>query len=192
MGKKAATSEVIQLRNVRLSFARLFEAKAFRVGQTPRYEATFLLDPSNADHAATIKLLQTTAGQLIQQQWDGTKPATLALCMGKGDTKGYDGYAGMIYVASHNKVRPTVVDRNRNPVAEGDTQAPYSGCYVNATITLWAQDNEFGKRINANLRGVQFVRAGEAFGIQPVDATEEFEQLEGDAAAPTAGGVEFN
>ena len=42
--------------------------------------------------------------------------------------------------------------------------------------------NEFGKRINANLRAVQFVKDGEAFGVKPVDAEDEFDVLEGDAA----------
>lgn len=27
----------------------------------------------------------------------------------------------------------------------------YSGCYVNARIELWAQDNANGKRVNAKL-----------------------------------------
>jgi hypothetical protein len=51
---KAPTSDIIKLKNVRLSFARLWKPKAFQEGQDPRFEATFLLDPSNAEHAATI------------------------------------------------------------------------------------------------------------------------------------------
>jgi hypothetical protein len=54
----------------------------------------------------------------------------------------------------------------------------YSGCYVNMTVTLWTQDNEYGKRVNANLRAVQFVKDGEAFGVAPVDAEEEFDEVE--------------
>jgi len=50
---------------------------------------------------------------------------------------------------------------------------PYAGCYVNMSIRLWAQDNQFGKRVNAQLRAVQFVKDGEAFGDKPVDPQKE-------------------
>jgi len=40
----------------------------------------------------------------------------------------------------------------------------YAGCYVNAIVVLWAQNNNYGKRINANLLGVQFVADGSPFG----------------------------
>ena len=46
MAKKTITSEVIKLKKVRLSFAKLFEPVSFRTGQSRRYEASFLLDPS--------------------------------------------------------------------------------------------------------------------------------------------------
>ena len=73
------------------------------------------------------------------------------------------------------------------PVQEGDQQAPYSGCYVYGSITLWLQNNSYGKKINANLRAVQFERDGEAFGMKPVNAEDEFEPLEGETAAPAGG-----
>ena len=112
------------------------------------------------------------------------------VCLRDGDAKSkYDGYAGMFYLAASNKVRPTVVNRRREPVQEGDQQAPYSGCYVYGSITLWLQNNSYGKKINANLRAVQFEKDGEAFGMKPVNAEDEFEPLEGEAAgAAVAGG----
>lgn len=176
MANKAVTSEKIHLKNVRLSFARLYKPKAFREGQDPRFEATFLLDPSNAEHAATIKQVKTTiaeVGKKVYGTIEGMKH-----CLVKGDSKGYDGYKGMIAIPSHNKVRPAVVNKKNELVAEGEPQAPYSGCYVNATITLWAIKNGFDPRVSANLRGVQFLRDGEAFGVRPVDPNEEFEAFE--------------
>ena len=54
-------------------------------------------------------------------------------------------------------------DQLRNELVESSGK-PYSGCYVNAIIECWAQDNkEFGKRINFGLKGVQFLRDGDAF-----------------------------
>ncbi len=46
-------------------------------------------------------------------------------------------------------------------------------------IRLWYQDNHYGKRINASLRNVQFVKDGEPFGAKPVAPEEDFEALEG-------------
>ena len=184
---KAPTSEIIKLRSARLSFARLWKPKAFQEGQDPRFEATFLLDPSNADHASTIAEIKAAAMKLIKES--GLDARVFKLCFGKGDDKPYDGYAGMVYIAANNKTRPTVVDRNRNPVAEGDKQAPYSGCIVNTNLTLWLQNNQYGKRINANLRIVQFVADGPAFGVQAAKAEDEFEAL-GDAPAGAAAGLD--
>lgn len=206
---KTVTSEPIPLKGARLSFARLYTPKAFQPGQDPRYEATYLLDPSDAGQLACIKGVLSAAAALAKQVHGKVpyeikklaakfipgqaldpkeKPDGIKTGFSDGDDKSYDGYAGMFAIACHNKVRPTVVNRRLEPVAEGDAGAPYSGCYVNAKITLWAQDNQYGKRINANLRSVQFLRDGTAFGIAPVDAEDEFEALE-DGEDATAGSV---
>ena len=186
-----ATSEVIKLPLVRLSFAKLFKPKAFREGQDKRFEAAFLLDPSNEKHKAVIDVIISTAAALLKDHFGDKIPASAEIGFGysdarpimlgdfewRGKKKDYDGYEGMFYVTSANKTRPTVVDRDRSPLAEEDGK-PYSGAFVNGSITLWVQDNEFGKRINANLRAVQFVKDGEAFGVKPVDAEDEFDVID--------------
>lgn len=82
-----------------------------------------------------------------------------------------------MYVSARSKTRPSVFDQQRQELTESDGK-PYSGCYVNASIELWAQDNDFGKRVNAQLRGVQFLRDGDAFGggARPADA-DEFDEI---------------
>ncbi len=194
------TSEKIQLKNVRLSFARLFVPKAFREGQKARYEASFLLDPSNEEHQEQIETLQRAALGVIKAKHNGKVPKALDLCFGYADgdpikvgpnkytnkPKEYDGYEGMLAVSSANTTQPKVVGRKRDPdtgkfeVVTEESGEVYSGCYVNATITLWAQDNEFGKRVNANLRAVQYVSKGDAFGVAPVDADDEFDEVQVD------------
>lgn len=188
-----ATSEKVKLPGARLSFARLFVPKSFREGQPERYEGTFLLDPSNKKHAKVIDDIIAQAEDVIVKTYGKKVPAKLSFCFGYADgddmkiagktvrseIKEYDGYEGMFYISSSNRQRPPVVDRDRTPLVEADGR-PYSGCYVNGSITLWGQDNEYGKRINANLRAVQFVADGEAFGVKPVDADEEFDEIEDD------------
>ena len=54
---------------------------------------------------------------------------------------------------------------------EAEPDDIYSGCMVNMVVQLWAQDHpEYGKRINANLKAIQFFEHGPAFsGAAPVD-----------------------
>lgn len=188
---KSLTSDTIILGSpkapVRLSFARLFTPKAFQQGQDPRYEATFLLDPTNAEHAAAFAKVKAEASKLIQQS--GVDPKSFKFCWGKGDDKPYDGYAGMIYLASNNKTPPSVVDRGKNElkIENGrEPKIPYSGCYVVGSVRLWLQNNQFGKRINANLRAVWYINDGPAFGAGAVDAEKEFEALEDAPGASNA------
>lgn len=171
-------SEPIQLKKVRLSFPQIYTARAFQAGQDPRFEASFLLDPSNADHAATINAIKAEIKRMAGEAFGGKPPKDMKHCLGDGNLKDYDGYAGMVVLNSSNKVRPLVVNRKNEPVAEGDNQAPYAGCYVHASVNLWVQNNSFGKRVNASLRGIKFVEDGSAFGRAPVNAEDEFEALE--------------
>jgi hypothetical protein len=60
----------------------------------------------------------------------------------------------------------------------------YAGCYVNATIRLWGQDNQYGKRINAQLRAIQFVKKGDAFGDGDIDVMKEFKALDDTDESP--------
>ena len=93
-----------------------------------------------------------------------------------GDEKAeYDGYADHMYIGASNKARPLVIDRDRSPLTAQDG-CPYSGCYVNATITIFAYDNQ-GKGISASLGGVQFYRDGDAFAGGGVASEDDFDDL---------------
>lgn len=164
------------LRNVRLSFPSLFKAKTVTPGSEPKYAASFLLDKK--DDAAQIDALRSAVRQVALGQWPNKIPAGVKYCVHEGSEKEYDGYGEHnIYVSTSATIKPGVVDRRNQPLSLEDGR-PYAGCYVNAVIRLWAMDNQFGKRINAQLCGVQFSRDGEAFGDKPFDATQEFEPLD--------------
>lgn len=194
MAGKSVTSDRLKLGTVaspaRLSFPRLYIPKSFTPGQPPRFEAAFLLDPSNADHKVQIGILNKAIASLIEQKWPRGKPADLKFCIEDGNTKDYDGYKDRIVLRSANKNRPVVIDNGLNELridASGqEPKIPYAGSYVIGMVTLWAQDNQFGKRINANLLAVQYVRDGTPFGPGSVDVETEFEVV-ADAPGPTGG-----
>lgn len=177
----SVTSEKIKLDVVRLSFPQIWEPKAFATDQKPKYQATFLLDPSDKAHAKMIKEIKKEAKRIVLEQF-GETPKGLKKCFGLADEhpnkKEYDGYQGMFYISTSSKQQPTLADRNRNEVVESDGIL-YAGCYVNTVITLWCQDHPVGgKGVNANLRIIQFVKDGPAFGNAPARAEDELEIIE--------------
>lgn len=82
----------------------------------------------------------------------------------QNDGTPYDGFAGMVYVNPKNKTRPGLYDRDTSPLAEEDGR-PYSGCYGNVEIDIWALAKQnVKKRVVIDLLGIQFTRDGDAFG----------------------------
>jgi len=164
----------IMLKNVRLSFPSLFQTEKFGQEDTGKYAASFILDKGK--HAKTIERLQEKVKEGFKELKVKSLPVE-RICLKDGDDSGREEYEGSFVIKATTKKRPTVIDRDRTPLAEEDGK-PYSGCYVNAIINFWLQDNQYGKRVNANLLGVQFANDGEAFGSGPIDVSDEFEVLE--------------
>ena len=175
------------LRDVRLAFPNLWKATAPKGGGEEAFSASFLLEPKHKQIPELKKLMLSLAKEKWGAKADAVYKALEAsdkVALHNGDSKSeYDGFEGNFYVSTRSKVRPSVFDGQRNELTEADGK-PYSGCFVNASIELWAQDNSYGKRINAQLRGVQFLRDGDAFagGGKPADA-DEFDEI----GAPDSG-----
>ena len=169
-------SNKIMLKNVRLSFPSLFKKAVFN-GDETKFEATFLLDKDA--HADKIAEIEAAIKAKIAEDLKGAKIKPEKLCMKDGDDSDYDGYDNVMSFKASNNKRPLVLDRGRSPVSEDDNLF-YAGCYVNATVELWAQNNQYGKRINANLLGVQFAKDGEPFGDGAVGSADDFDDIEDD------------
>jgi len=169
----------ISLKNVRLSFPSLFQKATFE-GTETKYEATLLLDKDQ--HADVIKAIQAEMKSGIKEKLDGSKLGADKLCLKDGEDSDYDGYANTWSLKAANTKRPLVIDRDKSPLTEDDNRI-YSGCYVNASVELWYQKNAYGKRVNANLLGVQFYKDGEAFGEGGSTASkDDFDAFDDDDA----------
>lgn len=171
--------EIVKLTTTRLSFPQLFRAKAFQKDQEPTFSACFILD--KAKDAKQIAGVKEAMAAVAKEKWGDKVPKGVKLCLRAGDEPGkedVDGYGPeVMFISASSRKKIPVVNRDLTPLGEDDGK-PYAGCFVNASLRLWAQDNEYGKRINAQLRAVQFVKDGEAFGEAPVDVEEEFEAME--------------
>lgn len=195
MSEQKQQDNVIMLSNVRLAFPNLFTATQVNGEGKAAFSASFLLTPDHPD----VAKLRAAISEVAQAKW-GEKASEILkaliagdkVCLHNGDAKSnYDGFAGNLYVGARSYVRPLVIAQDRSPLAEEDGK-PYSGSYVNAQVALWAQANNFGKRVNAQLRGVQFLRDGEAFGGGAVAQADEFDVVEGadaDGDAPAVPDV---
>lgn len=182
----------MMLSNVRLSFPGLFEATAFKPGDEPKFKATLLVEKGSAQakaiEAKMLAVLKEKYPQKAVNILASIRSNPNKCCWQDGEgadgTPKYDGYEGMMALTAKNKTRPTVVGVDRTPLAKEDGK-PYAGCYVNASIEFFAYDSS-GVGISASLRGVQFVRDGDAFtGGRPADA-DEFDVVEGAEASDFA------
>ena len=166
----------IILKNVRISFPSLFKKGSFN-GEETKYEATFLLNKE--EHADSITEIKAQIADLVKSNLKGSKVPADKICLRDGDEVEYDGYAGCFSIKCSTKKRPIVIDRDRSPLTEDDGK-PYGGCYVNASIDLWVQNNAYGKRINSTLLAVQFAKDGEPFADGSTGDINDFDMITDD------------
>jgi Protein of unknown function (DUF2815) len=121
----------------------------------------------------------------VQEHFKGRIPADkLFMRDGAGMAKPEQEESWLI--AASESRRPDVINRDKSRLNEED-DIVYAGCFVNVLIRPWAQSNIHGKRLNANLLAVQFVRDGERFGAERPDIDEAFGDISGDFESEGAG-----
>lgn len=207
----SSTQVEVMLKNVRLSYAYL--AKPYQgkredgsISETYTCHALMPKDLDGKPHPG-IELIKAATRQVAQAAWPQDWQAKLqalaaqdkiALHDGDVTKQGKDGYKGMFFVSANNAQKaPTVlatIDGQNAVIPEGHPLYPYSGCWANVKVAVWAQSPaskpvKWGPRVNVQLMGVQFVKHDSAFGGggRVADANE-FELVAGDAddPAPTA------
>ena len=175
----------VTLNKIRLAFNNVHEAKAVGDNGDLRFSAAGIIEPGSAN----AKGLKAAMVAVAKEKWKDKADVILADLIKKGrvaykeeplskDGVIYEGFEGMHSINASNKARPTVIDRDKTPLTPEDGR-PYGGCYVNMIVDIWAQDNQYGKRINASLMGVQFVEDGDAFGGGGVASADDFDTIEG-------------
>ncbi len=190
----------VKLTNVRAAFMNVFEPKSVDGSGDARYSVAFILDPKGPYIAEIKEAIKTVAAEkwkdkagavlnkLVEEKRIAYKAGPLT--DKSGDV--YDGFEGMHSLNASSKKRPVVADTDGSPLTAADGK-PYSGCYVDASVEFWAQDNQWGRRVNATLRWVQFRRDGDAFagGATPVSSDEIADISSGTDADPMGDDVPF-
>lgn len=175
------------LKNVRISYPFLFkpdtqtndkgqETKAFRVS---------LLLPKKTHKPVALKVKAVINALIEEEYGSGAKLGPDKLFMRDGDQSEVEDHKGHWVISVRESRRPTLVDRERRPVAEDD-ELLQAGHWANVLIRPWAQNgksmkkkNSYGKRINCGFDIVQFVDEDEllAGGSRP-DVDDVLEDLD--------------
>lgn len=179
----------LKLNNVRLAFPKLFHPEQVMNQGKAAFSAAFILPRDHPQIPDIVKAMKEVAvakwkaeGQVMYDQLKaGDK-----LCLHNGDAKAnVEGYAGNFYLGARSYIKPLVLDKDKKHLAEQDGK-PYGGCYVNAIVEVWAQQNSNGKRINASLKGVQFLRDGDAFAGGVPAGDDDFDDISDTGAGEPA------
>ena len=154
----------------RLSYPKLFTPEAVKSEPDgkKRYGCRIMLPKEDE---ATKAKIETIMRKLIKDKLKNVKPKGRDLCILDGD--GEDGTPGETdgyWLISANRAekqkRPTVIDSDKTPLAEGDAR-PYSGCWCQFLISLYVPGG--WAKICASLEIVQFWKDDEPFGAPPAD-----------------------
>ena len=172
----------ILLRDVRLGYGHGLWTKSkppkADASAKEKYRIALIL---HAEHPQLAEVRKAIAGEMEAKfgaKWQAVLKAAEAgqkSCLRDGNTKDGEGFEDNWFISANSETRPTVFDRNRAPVT-ADDGIVYSGCYVNASIDIYAFNN-VAKGNSAGLRGVQFLRKGDAFGAGAPADESEFDEL---------------
>lgn len=170
------SNEFIMIQGARVSFPHLFTPPVLN-GEEGKCGAQLLLYPDK--HKAVIDRITANFRELERAKFKGGKLPPEKYCMRAGEDKGRPEMAGYLVVSANSKTAPHVISHldGRTIITNERDSRIYAGCHVNAKIRLWAQDNSYGRRINAELVAIQFAGEGESLDgsyVPPEEAVAGF------------------
>lgn len=179
------TLEIVLLKDLRVSFVgQVFNKGEYNGTPNSKYSCVLIFD--KPVHNKLVKGLQGQIQDLIDSELKGDEPEDRYMVLKDDDSRTKKGnrpeYKGLHTMKVSNKNRPITVDQKKNPVTEDDGLF-YSGCRVNAQVSLWANDGKNGAVVGCNLIALQFAGDDEPLGDGGVDTEEvlgAFEEVEGD------------
>lgn len=173
----------------RLAFPVLRKPEQVQGQGEPRYGAAIIIEDPNVASKAKKAMLESAKAKWADKGVTYAKALVKQnkVCLADGDNSpdiaGFPGNT-ILRAAARQESPPRLVvsEKGRNVVIPNEEDRLfYGGCYVNVIVEFWAQDNQFGKRLNCQLLGVQFVKDGDPFsGARPVEV-DEFEVIETEA-----------
>jgi hypothetical protein len=163
--------EIIQLKNVRITYPYLFRQKKWNNDEEGKYQAAFIIPKSHE----VIKQLSEQMTLIKKEKFEGKGFSSCLKDIDnlreESDQYSSPDYDNSFRINAKSKFKPLIVEnyQNTNPVTGKKEQVHItdelrikSGDYVNAFIELVPYDKP-KKGVSATLIGVQFWKHGEAF-----------------------------
>jgi Protein of unknown function (DUF2815) len=163
--KPSRTGTNVMTSPVRAQFVNVVEPRVRKIGKDTKteYSLLMLIDPTDP----LIILLKDAAKEAALKKWPNKMPTMSNNPFKDGNTKEYQGAAGMIMVnvSCDPKDKPFVVDMDGKTIIT-DPKRIYSGCWVRVALNAGAwQNDEFKTHgVSFFLQGVQLVQQDEALG----------------------------
>lgn len=155
---KENRKQFYMVKNVRVAFPNVL---------TPGdkgYGAQLLFDKEDAREDKIRAAIRADIDMRIKEDLELKKLPADKICLRDGDESGYETMEGYWKLSANSKGKVVVVAGNgKDIIVDEEDNRIYSGCRVNAKISLWTQDNKHGKRVNCNLVSIQFAGDDEAF-----------------------------
>lgn len=170
------------LKNVRLSYANIWDPRPARDGQEPKYGVSLILPKSDKAQVAKVRKAIEEAIEKGKEDrgaaW-AKNPNSLKLPLRDGDVDRSDDpvYENAFFIGANSKNQPQIVDARVEPIL--DRAEVYSGCYANVSVNFYPYDTQGNKGVAAGLGNIQKVRDGEPLG-GTVSAQSEFDVLNED------------
>jgi hypothetical protein len=166
----------IRLKNVRIMFwnCSLWTPKDYQDNKMFRYSARFINEEGDENDKTIMSAINEEASKAWNQKSKSMLNSILRnnnkCCYVPGDLEKFP--EKTMFLTSHRKEEygPPILLNNKRDLATGKAEILtgkegriYSGCYVNAALSIYAQ-NDPNSGIRCKLLAVQFCADGEAFG----------------------------
>lgn len=146
----------------RASYPTLFVPRAFNETTEPKFSITLMV-PKNAVGQAFVDQIERAQADAVKAIWGNKPPKNLEVWgVTDGDEDKDASMAGFWLVKASNKIRPAVVDLDRQQIL--DESEVYGGCYVRASICAKSYGTSSKGGVTLELVAVQKLEDGEPFG----------------------------
>lgn len=194
------TNGSIKIENVRFSYPHLDKPYAGKgedgKAQKPKYGIVGMLPKKT--HVAAKDLIVEAMNELLKQNDNATVSSDKKFCRNGDDHEKADTYGGHWIVSAREERKPSVRNKRGELVSEPEKIADlvYGGCWGHILVRPWFQDGKkvgagYGKRVNAGLVGVQFIRDDKPFGEGRVDDSDAWSN-EDDGSGPSGDSDDDN
>lgn len=187
----------VLLKNVRLSYANLFEPRPVGEGDNAKLKySTALIIPYDHPQVEALKKTIDALGESkfganwtavkrkrnpLRDPWKEYKKAREE-AKEEGDDpneipKPDESTKDSFVINCSSERKPQIVDRQLQPIL--DDSEIFSGCYVNISLGGYAYDRPDNKGVGFGMNNIQLVKTGARLGGAP-NADEEFEVMDDD------------